>query len=353
MHLLIFRFSAMGDVALLTPVLRAVAEQNPAVRLTLVTRTKFAPFFYGIPNLTLIEADFEGVHKNFKGLLALFRQLRQTGQYHYVVDAHQNLRSAILKRLFAWCGTPSVTLNKGRREKKALTRQKNKILNPLTHTVERYRHLFTQMGLKADIGQAPFMDISPTATGQAAALLEGNNIPLPKNETWLGIAPFAQHAQKMWDFNRFAPLLTHLYRYMPELRIFLFGGGAEEIEKLQQLHRQFPQTVIVAGALNLPAELALIRQLDLMLCMDSGNMHLAALSGVPVLSIWGATHPYAGFGPYGQREENVLQIPNEVLPCRPCSVFGNKPCFRGDVACLDWLSVEMVVQRLQRMLEES
>lgn len=104
--------------------------------------------------------------------------------------------------------------------------------------------------------------------------------------------------------------------------------------------------------MTLPTELALIRQLDLMLCMDSGNMHLAALSGVPVLSIWGATHPFAGFGPYGQADKHLLQIPNDVLPCRPCSVFGNKPCWRGDWACLQMISVEMVFERMQTLLLE-
>ena len=84
--------------------------------------------------------------------------------------------------------------------------------------------------------------------------------------------------------------------------------------------------------------------------MDSGNMHLAALSGVPVLSIWGATHPDAGFGPWGQGEEAILQIPTDELTCRPCSVFGNKPCWRGDLACLTSISVETVAAGVGRML---
>ncbi len=352
MHLLVFRFSAMGDVALLTPVLQAVTRQNPSVRLTLVTRRRFAPFFAGIPNLTIFEADFEGQHQTFRGLLRLFRTLQKLGKFDCIVDAHQNLRSAVLKSLFGLSGIRAVTLDKGRGGKKALTRKENKVLQPLSHTVERYQRLFRQIGLHVEIGGPPFIQSPQEPDNQILAFLKANQVPFPKSQTWLGIAPFAQHAQKMWDFGNFVPLLEKIFRQMPGIRVFLFGGGTEEMEKLDGLHRKFPQTAVVAGAMPLPAELALIRQLDLMLCMDSGNMHLAALSGVPVLSVWGATHPFAGFGPYGQAGEHLLQIPNETLACRPCSVFGNKPCWRGDLACLHMISVDMVFERLQTLLDK-
>ncbi|RYF54447.1 MAG: glycosyl transferase, partial [Cytophagaceae bacterium] len=160
---------------------------------------------------------------------------------------------------------------------------------------------------------------------------------------------FAQHTQKMWPFERFAPLLDQLYTDQP-LTIFLFGGGAAEITQLETLQKRFPQAILVAGKLSMAAELLLISLLSGMLCMDSGNMHLAALSGVPVLSIWGATHPDAGFGPWGQGEEAILQISPDILTCRPCSVFGNKPCWRGDLACLNDISIEAVSARVQQML---
>ena len=85
--------------------------------------------------------------------------------------------------------------------------------------------------------------------------------------------------------------------------------------------------------------------------MDSGNMHLAALSGTRVLSIWGATHPDAGFGPWGQGDEGIIQVPADVLTCRPCSVFGNVPCWRGDLACLNDISVDVVAERVRQLLD--
>ena len=330
---LVFRFSAMGDVALLLPALQAVISAHPGVQVTVVTRKKFAVFFHGYPEIKVMAADFEGQHKGLTGLLKLFRQLQKSGKYDALVDLHQNLRTAFLKALFRLWGVPAFTLDKGRADKKALTRRQNKVFRPLPHTVSRYLTTFRQAGFLPEIPQPPYFRLSPT-------FLRTQQKPL------IGIAPFAQHAQKMWHFDNFFPLLTHLYAAFPEAQVFLFGGGASEIEQLQTLQQAFPQSTLIAGKLALVEELSLMQQLDVMVCMDSGNMHLAALSGVPVLSVWGATHPFAGFAPFGQADENILQVSHEELSCRPCSVFGNKPCWRGDLACLTRITPEMVFERL-------
>ena len=346
-QLLLLRFSAMGDVALLAPVVQAFMLRYPDVGITLVTRQKFAVFFEQFPNIRIVGADFEGRHKGVNGLVRLFNDLRQMGSFEVLVDAHQNLRSGVLKTLFRLVGVPSVTIDKGRADKKALTRKENKIRRRLPHSVERYAHVFDRAGFVLDPSR-PFQ--FPVVTSPEDALTTFlSNLPVSANLPWLGIAPFAQHQQKMWPFERFAPLLEQLYAEQ-SITIFLFGGGSAEIAQLETLRQRFPQVVLVAGELSLAAELMLIRQLTGMLCMDSGNMHLAALSNVPVLSLWGATHPDAGFGPWGQGDEAILQIPTDVLTCRPCSVFGNKPCWRGDLACLYDISVETVANRVRKML---
>lgn len=345
--LLLLRFSAMGDVALLAPVVQAFTIRYPDVGVTLVTRQKFAVFFEQFPNVRVVGADFEGRHKGFRGLVRLFNELRQRGSFGVLVDAHQNLRSAVLKRLFWLTGVPSVMIDKGRAEKKALTRKENKVRRQLTHTVERYAQAFDRAGFVLKPSHSfQFLPVT-SAEDELATFLSRQSILA--NTPWLGIAPFAQHQQKMWPFERFAPLLETLYAEQP-ITVFLFGGGPEEVAQLETLRQRFPQTILVAGQLSLAAELALISRLKGMLCMDSGNMHLAALSGTPVLSIWGATHPDAGFGPWGQGDEAMLQIPTDVLTCRPCSVFGNKPCWRGDLACLYTISVEGVAARVRGML---
>ena len=76
-------------------------------------------------------------------------------------------------------------------------------------------------------------------------------------------------------------------------------------------------------------------------------MHFATLSNIPVISIWGSTHIYAGFGALFQPENYAIEISKEELSCRPCSVYGNKPCFRKDYACLNWISPEMVFEKVK------
>ena len=351
-HLLLLRFSAMGDVALLAPVVQAFTNRYPDVQLTVVTRPKFAVFFAQFPNVSVVGADVSGRHKGLAGMFRLFQDLRKQPTFDLIVDANENLRSAVLKRLFRMAGVSAVTLDKGRADKKLLTRKDDKVRRPLPHSIERYANLFKTAGYAVQpppAGWPPSFSFAPTAAAEAelAAFLERQRLPV--GEPWLGIAPFAQHVQKMWPFNRFAPLLEQLYTDQP-VRIFLFGGGSLEIARLETLRKRFPQVIVVAGQLSLAAELALIRRLTGMLCMDSGNMHLAALSGVPVVSIWGSTHTDAGFGPWGQGDDAIVQVPTDVLTCRPCSVFGNVPCWRGDLACLNDISVATVAERVRRML---
>lgn len=345
--LLLLRFSAMGDVALLAPVLDAFTQRYPDVMITLVTRSKFAVFFQQFPNVNVVSVDFDGPYRGAKGLLRLFNELRRLASFDVLVDAHQNLRSSVLKSLFRLVGVPSVTLDKGRAEKKALTRKNGKVRRPLLHTVDRYARTFDRAGFALQPTQA--FRFQSLTSGQDELALFLSQHAISTNAPWLGIAPFAQHAQKMWPFERFSHLLEQLYAG-PPLTIFLFGGGRQEMAQLERLHYYFPQTIVVAGQLSLAAELALMQQLNAMLCMDSGNMHLAALSGVPVVSIWGATHTDAGFGPWGQGGKSVVEVPVDVLTCRPCSVFGNVPCWRGDLACLHDISVETVANRVRQVL---
>jgi ADP-heptose:LPS heptosyltransferase len=100
------------------------------------------------------------------------------------------------------------------------------------------------------------------------------------------------------------------------------------------------------GKLTLEEEMAVMGVLDFMIAMDSSNMHMAALSGTKVISIWGGTDPLAGFGAWGQPAEFSLSISSEELKCRPCTVYGKGRCHRGDFACMIWLTPEKVFSRL-------
>jgi ADP-heptose:LPS heptosyltransferase len=110
----------------------------------------------------------------------------------------------------------------------------------------------------------------------------------------------------------------------PTYKIFLFGGGNREIEALNLFAANKNNVINIAGKLNLEQELQLISNLDVMLSMDSGNAHIAAMLGKKVITLWGATHPYAGFMPFNQPIENALVADRIQFPMIPTSVYGNK-----------------------------
>ena len=116
------------------------------------------------------------------------------------------------------------------------------------------------------------------------------------------------------------------------IKIFFFGNGPEEEKIINQWCEKFANTISFIGKSNFNGELRLISHLDVMLCMDSANMHMASLVGTPAISIWGATSPRAGFLGWKQQKEDCVEL---QMLCRPCSIFGNKPCRFGDYRCMD------------------
>ncbi len=345
--ILILRFSAMGDVVLLVPVIRTLIVTYPDVEVTVVTRPKFASFFTDMERVVPFPADVDYTYSGIFGMRELFGKLLRKGSYDVVMDMHDHIRTILLRSLFKIFGTPVVVFEKGRSEKHAFTKKENKRTIPLPHTVERYQKAFEKAGYPISIGPPPYLTIKDTTNEQVTEWLQKND--LSKNEKWIGIAPFAMHTSKIWPAQNYIPVIEQFVA-REGVKFFLFGGE-KDMKYFDSLKQKFPaHCVIVAGQLKIKQELALMQQLDLMLCVDSSNMHFATMMGIPLLSIWGGTHPDIGFGPYGKGDESILQICREELPCRPCSVYGKEKCYRGDFACLNSITPEMVAARMNKLL---
>ena len=330
---LVIRFSAMGDILLTLPVLAAACEQNPNARFIVLTRPKFSVFFEGYPQIQVLSIDVDKEYDGIKGLWKLSRQLRREQKFGSILDLHQNIRSFFIKLFLL--RSSSYTIFKGRRRKKALTRKNRKSNKILLHSTERYARVLRKAGLKVDLNEV----------GQRNYFKELEPLDLHKESHWIGIAPFAQHEGKIWPKEYIREVMLSI----PESStILLFGGGDEEIYLLRQLSVDCDNVEVIGPKYSLKQQLSLISALDVMLCMDSGNMHLAALAGIRTVSVWGATHPNAGFGPFGSQEHNIVQIPKSELPCRPCSIYGNKPCYREDYACIHLIDVDEVSELVNK-----
>lgn len=339
--IIVFRLSAMGDVSLTVPAIEGIIEANPDLVITLVTRKFFAPFFDGIPHLRLLFPELTGKHKGLFGLYRLYSDLRKEGPYEAVIDLHGVIRTRIITFLFKISGTPGFSIDKGRKEKKFLI--KSKQIKMLKHTTQRYMDTFIKAGFKGQIGKAPYLNVNGESKLNAIRFIEKNSISAGKLK--IGLAPFATLRPKIWGIENFRDLIT-LINAEHDVEFFLFGGGPEEIASLKDFQQYSTNIHLVAGEMDFSGELALISMLDLMISMDSSNMHLAALSGIPTVSIWGGTHPAFGFYAIGQPLDYHIQTPVSSLECRPCSVYGNKPCIFATPKCMEMVKPLAVFKTL-------
>ncbi|MEZ4875685.1 MAG: glycosyltransferase family 9 protein [Flavobacteriaceae bacterium] len=312
-HILVIRLSAMGDVAMTVPVLRALQQQHPHVRITMVSRKQFEPLFSGIPNCQFLAAEVDRAHKGFFGVIQLARKAKKH-KIDAVADLHHVIRSNIMTWFFKTLGIRTATLNKGRAQKKALTKANGNPIQPLISTHERYANVFRELGFSIDLGliePLPSRELSPALAPFIA---------IPPQKT-IGIAPFAAYSSKMYPLPLMEQVIELLSR-SADVQILLFGGAAEK-EVLEKMATPFSNVTSIAGQFSFEEELSLISNLSIMVSMDSANGHLAANFGVPVVTLWGVTHPYAGFAPFQQPMEHQLLSDRKEFPLIPTSVYGN------------------------------
>ena len=328
--LLIIRFSALGDIAMTVPVVHDLAMQRPDLEITVLSREMARPLFERMPNnVNFIAADLKGRHKGLFGLNRLLRDIRFK-DFDYIADFHDVLRTQWLRFICRLFGKKVAKIDKGRKGKKVLTRQKDKVLVQQATSFERYAKVLEQLGFPT---KPQFTKLDYSCFGETQK---------PTNETWIGIAPYGKHPAKVYPVEKMEQVIKTLSE-RENTTVFLFGGGEEEKRQIAELCTKYPNVQPAKSQHGLKGELALMGQLDVMLSMDSANMHLASLVGTTVVSIWGGTHPFAGFLGWKQKPEDCVQLD---LPCRPCSVYGNKLCRRGDYACMNGIAPEQVVEKI-------
>ncbi|WP_452230609.1 glycosyltransferase family 9 protein [Lacinutrix sp. MEBiC02404] len=305
-HILVIRLSAMGDVAMTVPVLRALTQQHPEVKITVLTRAFFAPFFRDLKNVTVYPIDLKGKHKGVFGLFKLSKELKKL-HIDAVADLHNVLRTKILKVFFF--GRKYIQINKGRAEKKALVSGAH--FKQLKTSHQRYADVFKVLGFPVDLSNPTFPETIKLQKNTRSKTGD-------KTKKWIGIAPFAAFKSKMYPLDAMRVVIEALSK---EDTIFLFGGKQDIQELLGLVINK--NVVNLAGQLSLNEELDVISNLDVMLSMDSGNAHLAAMLGIKAVTIWGVTHPFAGFSPFNQPENYALLADRKQYPLIPTSIYGN------------------------------
>jgi ADP-heptose:LPS heptosyltransferase len=339
---LIIRLSAMGDVAMTIPIVYSVAAANPKDSFTVLTQTFLMPLFINHPsNINVMGVNTKTTEKSFLGFLKYAFILRKY-KFDMALDLHSVIRSRIVDFIFRLNGKKIYKIDKRRKERERLTARPPKNIHPLRPVTECYADVFRMAGFQFE---ETFVSLYADCFVDKTAV---ESIADDKKGRWIGIAPFAKHRGKTYPTEKMERVVEFLSG-QEDVTVFLFGGRGGEDRTLRQWESRYKNTVNAIGRYSLDMELALISNLDVLVSMDSANMHLASLVGTKVISIWGATHPYAGFYGYRQREDLAIQVD---LSCRPCSIYGNKPCYRGDWACMNKISPEHVISRINDYLKE-
>lgn len=327
-HILVTRLSALGDIAISVPLLKEYARNNPQIKFSVLSQPSTSPLFEGVDNLHFIPFDLPKEKRGVVDVVKFVRRVLAPMGITEIADIHDVIRTKIIRWTLRLCGIPAKVIDKGRQEKRDLTKKEGKVLKQLKQSIRRYEEVLVELGLDDLKFSSRGISSSPKVTDSG--------------ERRIGIAPFAQHKGKCWPMEHVEECIR-LLTEDPSNKIFLFGGGKKEVEILESVASKFPNTESVAGKFRMKQEQELMKSLSVMVSMDSANMHLASIAGIPVVSVWGATHPYAGFYGWGQNLDNAIQTDME---CRPCSIYGNKPCMRGDYACLNNIKPRQVVDKI-------
>ncbi len=340
-RVLISRLSALGDVVMTLPVVYSACLCYPAVNFTFVTSKAKSSIFINKPdNLKVVGVDLLSDYKGFGGAKRLLRELSEEGKFDAFIDLQNDKSTRWLRLACQLKGVKTLKFNNAQSHKKQLSRRTNKVMLPLVSSRDRYIETFFKAGLPL---QERFNGLY--GKDSKADISDYISITLPKKDgaKWVGIAPFAMHPQKEYPIEKMTEVIEMLSRH-PHIKIFILGGKGREEHQAQLWQEKYQSVTSLAGKdYGFPAELALISNLDVLLTMDSANMHLASIVGTPTISIWGATHHYCGFKGWHQSENDMIQVP---LSCRPCSINGDKPCYRRDLLCLSAIRPDTIYTRL-------
>lgn len=325
----------MGDVVLTVPVIQSLIKKYPDTQITLLTKPFYKAFFEEIKNVHIYPVDLAQKHRGFRGLRQLVKELTNYQKFDCIIDLHSVVRSWVLTSLFLLKGIPFYRLDKGRTEKKMFI--DGKITYPLPHTTERYLQVFKNAGFNFPL-EKNLLNVTVNS-----------DINLSEAEVSIGIAPFAAHKSKEWGLENIHSLIKKISK-KKEVSFYLFGGGSDEVKLLEELADNYANVMNLAGKFSLEEEMKFISQLSVFIGMDSGNMHIAALLGLPVISIWGGTHPDLGFSALYQPKKNHIRALVNGKPCRPFSVYGQSEIIGGKPAdCINRVKVVEVIKRLEEI----
>lgn len=329
---LVVRFSAIGDVLLTTPLLRAIRTRHPGARIAVLTKEAYVPLLSHNPHVSEVLAVAPG-----EGILAITERIRAV-RYSHCLDLHGNLRSRALRRL---APGPWRSYHKRTLERALLITTKRDRYPGHLPVAERYFEAAAELDVEPDGGPPDFF-LSEEADCRAAARLEA--LELGRERPLVAIAPGAAHATKRWPVEHWIELVRRITPTGADVAIL---GGVGDVEAATAIAAAVGSRVgSFAGQLGLQETGAVIRRAEVLVSGDTGVMHMATGVGTPVVALFGPTVRQFGFLPY-QSPASVVEL---SLPCRPCSAHGTRRCPLGHHHCMRQMLPDLVYPALGSLL---
>ena len=342
MRVLITCFSSISNVAAIVPQLFGLVNDYPQHEFIVLSRSFLRPLFDKLPRVTFVGADIRGEHKTPIGVYRLYKQLKSL-KPDILLDMQYSWRTKLIAYLFTLSRTKTLRIEFARAEQKRLIKKGAEKYHPIPTIFDRQARLYGKIGLKVN---SDFHKLYEPNAEQNAKIKE---LYGAKQGNWIGIAPFSIARGKTLPFRKMKNVIAYFDK-QPNTKIFLFGAGEMENELLSDWQSLYENVYAVHTNLKLDDELALMNNLDVMLCMDSANMHLSSLMAVPVVSVWGATHPYSGFLGWKQSMDNCVGVD---FSCRPCTAHSDRKCKYGDYRCLESLHSSKIIEVIEKILEKT
>jgi heptosyltransferase-2 len=329
-RILILRFSSLGDIVLATPLLSALKNARPNAFIALAIKQQYTGLFENDSRIGRVLAfDGDGAHRGPAGLWRFAGEVRAQ-RFDLVLDMHASLRSRVVCAL---AGAPTVRYNKEARLRRRMVRTHERAGG--RHTVDKYLAVLPQLGIPLPVPRTPSIIVPAEQRQRAIDFMQDKRT----KKRLVGINAGARWPAKNWGAPR---LLTLASSLATEHDVIIFGDTQDAPH-----WRATPAPLVnTVGQLTLVQLAALIQQCDVLVTADSGPMHLATAVGVPVVALFGPTHPCLGFTPLGER--NIVIRKDTV--CSPCSLHGRKPCAWPERTCLDSITVEEVREAVERVL---
>jgi len=324
--ILLIRFSSIGDIVLVSPVIRSLKTQLNC-ELHVLTKNKYRNLYASNPYV-------DKIHVFEKRAVEAIPELKRES-FNFIVDLQKNLRSLRVKRELKLPGSSFPKLNV---KKWLLVNFKINRLEDV-HIVDRYFRAVESLGVKNDgKGLDYFLP--------EAEYVNLKDYPPLKKNGYVGLVIGGLHKTKVLPVDKAARILNRL----PWPVVLL--GGKEDRENGEAIRNltENKQVLNACGELSLNESASLVRQAGIIITNDTGLMHIAAAFRKPIISIWGNTVPEFGMYPYEPGDEDKVVIAEvKGLKCRPCSKIGYKKCPKKHFKCMIDQDEDFIVKEAKRL----